>query len=184
LKIITAFKSGGIYTSKHIERLAGQVRNYSGLELVPVFGEFPHWWCKMNIFQVQGPCLFFDLDTTIVDDLSPLLEVAENHRFVTLRDFNHHERVQSSVMSWNDDMSHIYDEFAIDPEGYMSQYPGGDQDFIMDGSHSSSYWQDLLPNNIQSYKVNIRRKSIHPDCRVVAFHGNPRPWAIPELVKE
>jgi len=37
---------------------------------------------------------------------------------------------------------------------------------------------------IRSYKLHVRKKGIPPECRVVAFHGNPRPWAIPELVKE
>jgi len=184
LKIITAYKSGGLYTEKHIERLSKQVKVYSGLDLEPVYGVFPHWWCKLDTFKVHGPCLYFDLDTTIVDDLSPFIEVAEKYRFVTLSDFNYRKNVQSAVMAWNDDMSHIYNEFAVDPEGYMAQYPGGDQDFIRDGCHSPEYWQDLLPDHIQSYKVHIRRNTMHPKCRVVAFHGNPRPWAIPELVKE
>ena len=85
---------------------------------------------------------------------------------------------------WSGDMSHIYDEFIQSPEEFMNQYPGGDQDFINDGGHSPVFWQDILPNHIQSYKVHVRRNDIHKDCRVVAFHGNPRPWAIDELVKE
>ena len=139
----------------------------------------------MDIFKEEGPVIFFDLDTTIVDDLNPLIEKAETERFITMRDvnINYPFRVQSSVMSWNGDMSHIYDEFAEDPEGYMAQYPGGDQDFITDGNHCPTYWQDILPNRIQSFKVHVRSSGIHPDCCVVAFHGNPRPWAIKELEK-
>ena len=138
----------------------------------------------MNIFQIEGPVLYMDLDTTIVDDLTPLIEAAKDERFITLRDFNYPKRVQSSVMAWKGDMSHIYEEFIQDPETYMDMYPGGDQSFIDEGNHCPVYWQDILPNSIQSFKVNVRNSGIHPDCCVVAFHGNPRPWAISELIKE
>jgi hypothetical protein len=183
LKIITAYKSGGIYNEGHIERLAKQVKTYSGLELIPVYGEYKHWWCKMNIFQMEGPCVFMDLDTTIVDDLSPLLKVAEEKRFVGLRDFNYNDRFQSSIMSWNGNVSHIHADFAEDPEGHMQAYPGGDQSFIDDGGYSPEYWQDLIPNRIHSYKNYVQQRGIHKRCCVVAFHGSPRPWAIDELVK-
>jgi len=184
LKILTAYKSGGIYNEGHIARLEKQVEKYSGLKLTTVFGEYPHWWCKMNIFQVEGPCLFMDLDTTIVDDLAPIIEIAKTERFVTLRDFNYPDRVQSSIMSWSGDMSHIHSAFAEDPEGNMDACPGGDQEFIDNGGYHQEYWQDLLPNHIQSYKKHVNQRGIHKKCRIIAFHGNPRPWAIDELVKE
>jgi hypothetical protein len=123
LKIITAYKPGGVYTDLHIDRLKEQVEKYSGHLLECVYGDFPGWWCKMEIFQEKGPVLYFDLDTVIVDDLTPLIDVAKNHRFVTLRDFNSPKRVASGVMAWNGDMSHIYDEFAEDPDTYMDMYP-------------------------------------------------------------
>lgn len=184
MRIITAYKASGGYNEGHIERLAKQVKQYSGFDLTPVFGEYPHWWCKMSCFKLEGPCLFFDLDTTIVDDLDPLLKVAEEKRFVGLRDFNHNNRFQSSVMSWSGDVSYIHDDFAKDPEGNMQQYPGGDQAFIDDGGYSPEYWQDLIPNRIHSYKKYVRQHGIHDECCVVAFHGKPRPWAIDELSKE
>lgn len=183
LRILTAFKAGGLYEEHHIARLKEQVLQYTGLELQTVYGEFPHWWCKMSVFRIKGPALYFDLDTTIISDITPLIEAAQRERFITLRDFNR-DRVASGVMAWNGDVSHIYDEFSVDPEGFMNQYPGGDQDFIHDGGHCPVYWQDILPNHIQSYKCHIRRNTMHPECRVVAFHGKPRPWDIPELVKE
>jgi len=184
LKILTAFRPGGLDTEEHIDRLYKQVKYASGLDLECILGEYPHWWCKMTAFRTQGPVLYFDLDTTIVDDLTPLIEIAESERFVTLRDFNYPDRVGSGVMSWNGDMSHIHSEFAINPNVNMNTFPGGDQDFIGEGHHSPEYWQDLLPNQIQSYKLHVKRTGIHPDCRVIAFHGKPKPWDINELVKE
>jgi len=178
LKIITAYKSGGIYEEHHIERLREQVLIHSGLPLEVVYGEFPHWWCKISIFRIKGPVLYFDLDTTLIGDISDLIEIAKTRRFVALDDFNYRNFVQSAVLSWNGDMSHLHKAFAKDPEGYMREYPGGDQDFIRD-HESPELWQKLLPENtIQSYKVHIRRRFVHENCRVVCYHGQPKGWTI------
>jgi len=185
LKIITAYKSGGLYNESHIERLAKQVKEFSGIELTPIYGELDHWWCKIDLFRIEGPCLYFDLDTTIVDDLEPLLEIAEKYRFVTLENWNQKGGVASGVMSWSGDMLHLYENFK---PSMINRYPArgvmsGDQAYIYE-NESPLFFDDLTPNMVQSYKAHVRRKGIHPDCRVIAFSGNPRPWAIDELVKE
>jgi hypothetical protein len=183
IKIITAFKESSVYQEQHVIRLSEQVKKYSGLDLEVIRNSpYKHWWIKLSCFQIEGPCVFMDLDTTIVDDISPLLKVAEEKRFVGLRDFNYNDRFQSSIMSWSGDMSHIHDDFAEDPEGHMQAYPGGQQ-FVGEGGYSPEYWQDLIPNRIHSYKNYVRNRGIHKKCCVVAFHGSPRPWAIDELVK-
>ncbi len=137
----------------------------------------------MDVFREKGPALYFDLDTTIVDDLQPLMDVAKNERFVGLRNMNFPDQFASGVMSWNGDMSHIWEEFNSDPQLVMNQF-NGDQDFIHEGCHHPEYFDDLIPNHIQSYKKSVRHNGIHPDCRVVAFHGRPKPWQLDELVKE
>lgn len=177
---MTAFHPGGIYTQYHVDRLAAQVEKYANYSLTVVEGELPGWWCKMDLFKVEGPCLYFDLDTTIIDDISPLIDIALNHRFVTLGNWNYPGRANTGVMAWNGDMSHLYAEFN---PGDISQYPGGDQDWVHD-HEAPIFFDELVPNMIRSYKLHVRKKGIPPECRVVAFHGNPRPWAIPELVKE
>jgi len=178
LRVLTAFRPSGIYKEEHIERLSKQVKEFSGIELECIHGEYAHWWCKMTVFKEEGPVLYFDLDTTIVGNLDPLLEVAESERFVTLRDFNYPKKTGSGVMSWNYDIKHIHDEFAENPQRNIAQYPGGDQDFIAEGGYCQEYWQDLLPNHIQSYKVHIRKQSLHPECRVVCYHGRPKGWDV------
>lgn len=184
MRILTAYREGGLYREEHIDRLASQVKRFSGLDLECIHGEYPHWWCKMSVFKEKGPVLYMDLDTTIVDDLTPLLEIAESERFVIGRNWNYPEKLASGVMMWKDDMSHIHKEFALDPNWNMNRYPGGDQDFINEGLFVPEFWNDLIPNHIQSYKIHVKRNGIHPDCRVVAFHGRPKPWNIKELVKE
>ena len=132
----------------------------------------------MSIFRIKGPVLYFDLDTTILGDISELIDIAKNHRFVALDDFNYRNFVQSAILGWNGDMSHLYDAFSKDPEGYMAEFPGGDQSFIQ-AHEKPDLWQSLLPEStIQSYKVHIRRNSLHKNCRVVCYHGQPKGWTI------
>lgn len=179
MKILAAYKSGGIYTEWHVDRLREQVKQYSGFDLTVVYGDYKSWWCKMDLFKVKGPCLFFDLDTTIIDDISPLVEIAKEHRFVTLENWNNRGHVASCIMSWNDDMSHLSTEFDEHSESFMAQYPGGDQDFI-DDRESPVFYQKLVPHMIQSYKCEILRSSLHKKCRVIEYHGNPKPWDVDE----
>jgi hypothetical protein len=52
-------------------------------------------------------------------------------------------------------------------------------------------WQDVLPGQVVSYKIHVQldpKKGKHignglvpAGTRVVCFHGQPRPWAVPEL---
>lgn len=182
MKILTAFHPGGLYTEAHIDRLASQVEKYANYSLTVVEGEHPHWWCKMDLFKVEGPCLYFDLDMTIVGCLSPLIEEVYRNEFIVCRNPNKLGDVASYCMGWSGDVSQLYKGFH---KGQINNYPGGDQVYIQDNYIGDiTYFDDVLPNHIQSYKCEVRKRGIHPDCRVVAFHGNPRPWAIPELVKE
>lgn len=45
---------------------------------------------------------------------------------------------------------------------------------------------DLFPENwIASYKLSVRGRGLPKDCRVVSFHGDPKPWMVDEpWVKE
>lgn len=139
----------------------------------------------MDIFSMEGPCLYFDLDTTVVGDISPLMDEVHRNEFIGLRDFNFPDRFASGVMGWSGDVSYLMEEFDKDANHLMYSHTGGDQDYISEAYVGNmSYWQDLLPNHIQSYKKDVRRNTIHPDCRVVAFHGRPKPWDLPELIKE
>lgn len=132
----------------------------------------------MDLFRKFGPLLYLDLDTTIIGDISPLIEVAEKYRFITAENWNNPGHVNSTLMTWRDEMSHLSETFDADPNKYISQY-AGDQDFI-DDHENPVLIDELLPNFLQSYKIHIRKKSLHPDCRIIAFHGTPKPWDIDE----
>lgn len=189
-KILTVLRSGGEYTKDHVERLRWQCDRYAfGVEfhcLTDLDGTLQHgwpgWWSKIEAFNIKGPVLYMDLDTTVRGDLSPLLAMAEKHDFIALRDFNPNQReMGSGLMAWSGDMSRIYDEFTEDPEGHMARCRTprywGDQGFIEPLTPGRKYWQDLLPGAVVSYKMHCRN-GIPEGARVICYHGKPRPWEV------
>ncbi|MBC7282568.1 hypothetical protein [Hoeflea sp.] len=143
---------------------------------------WPGWWSKIETFLIQGPVLYMDLDTTVIGDLSPLLTVAETHKFVALRDFNPSQRqMGSGLMAWSGDMRRIYDEFAAAPAAHMKRcttsQAWGDQGFIEPLTLDREYWQDLLPGAVVSWKKHCG-SGVPEGARVICFHGKPRPWEI------
>lgn len=61
--------------------LTDQPERVPGVEMIPVDGfNLPKWWAKMKLFDPtirgDGRCLYFDLDTVIIDTLNPLAELS------------------------------------------------------------------------------------------------------------
>lgn len=200
MKIITVMRSGGEYRAEHVERLAQQCARFvPGVEFRclsddrsvpgyrPLKHNWPGWWAKIEAFRFRGPVLYMDLDTTLRGTLTPLLAVARERPFVTLRDFNAPMReVQSSVMAWRGDMRRLYTAFRRKPAAHMQANNcgrwWGDQGFIERQMTKREYWQDLLPGTIVSWKKHCDRGVAPDGARVVVFHGRPRPWEVAECL--
>lgn len=187
-RILTVFREGGDYRPEHVERLRQQCAQHApGTEFVCLQGDllfekWPGWWAKMSLFRYAGPILYFDLDTSIVGSLAPLLEAAQKNRFVALRNpLSTPSRFGSGIMAWSGDMSHVYHRFRRNPEEHMhrctTQALWGDQGFIAETEVPDAHWQDLLPGQIVSWKVDCKQ-GVPKQARVVYFHGKPRPWDI------
>lgn len=190
-RILTVLRSGGEYRLEHVARLRAQCAAHApGAEFICLsdVGEprlrhgWPGWWSKIECFGFMGPVLYMDLDTHVVGDLGPLLEVATARRFTVLRDFNPSSRIMGSgLMAWNGDMGHLLSAFAADPARNMaanrsSRY-WGDQGFIERHAGGFTFWQDMLPGAVVSWKKHCAG-GIPPAARVVCFHGKPRPWEV------
>ncbi|MDG3040443.1 hypothetical protein [Roseicyclus marinus] len=194
--VLTVLRSGGIYTSDHVERLRQQVARFApsadflclrdddaAAKADRPRHDWPGWWLKIEAFRFPGPILFTDLDTTIVGDLGPLLDAAEMHRFVALRDFNARaDEMGSGLMAWSANMHSIYDTFLKDPQGHMDRcrtpQAWGDQGFI--DPLTAAYrvhWQDILPGAVVSWKKHCRA-GVPEGARVICFHGTPKPWEV------
>jgi len=192
IQIVTVMKSGGDYTYKHVDRLKDMLADKAGIsfnflclsdvpgpDVVPLRDGLPGWWSKMEVFKLPGPCIYFDLDTIICGSLHKAADLAKRVPFAILRDAYRGKSdptaMQSSVMMWCGDMSHLYSAFISDPIRHM-QIKGGDQAFIETQISKTTYIQDELPGQFISYKVDVRGKHVPDNARVIFFHGHPRPW--------
>lgn len=132
----------------------------------------PGWWSKMELFAPENesirPCLFFDLDTYVLGDISDLLQPFEG--LGMLRDFNFPERPASGVMFVPRDTDRIWREWERCPQLHMDRAGRkGDQAFI--GKFCDWFIQDRF-EGIVSYKKHARE---NPTGRIVCFHGFPKP---------
>jgi hypothetical protein len=197
ITIASVLRSGGDYQPAHVRALAAMCARFAPahrfvvltdqcysfaeddeIEAIPLRANWPGWWAKMEVFSLGGPVLYLDLDTVLVRDITPLVELARDEEFVILRDFyrgaQNRYAMQSSMMWWNGDLSRLTARFAADPRFYL----GGDQEWLEQHfDQPAAYWQDICPKAIGSFKARLRT----PQERVIIFHGQPRPWQQTEV---
>lgn len=186
--VCCVLKGGGEYAPTHVYALWEMVKKhlpscsfvcFADQELIcdtiPLNHRWPGWWSKMEIFQLRGPVLYFDLDTILIDNCDDILKAAKGHPFVILRDVyrgrNNPLAMQSSVMYWEGDQRWIYEAYKEE----QLLLPGGDQEYLESTLPAVTYWQDIT-NGIISYKAHYLQSGLQPENKVVIFHGKPRPW--------
>lgn len=202
--VVCVLKTGGIYDSGHVARLAHQVRRHSprGTSFVCLTDDhhalnmdvsrrlepaWPSWWSKVAAWALPGPALLLDLDLSILGDLSPLLDVAARHDLVACRNFwaGDPHKINSSVLAWRADApKRLHEMFAVDPERWMAEYGDpavpfawGDQAFLSDHADVEiKHWQTLLPGAVLSFKRDLLLGADARNCRMCVSHGLPRPW--------
>lgn len=184
---VTVLRSGGEYKPEHVQRLAKQIPNLKcfsdipvpGVHCIPLKHNWPGWWSKMELFGpgLDTDILHFDLDTTIVGDITPLLKVGKT---TLLTDFYYPDVFASGLMYiQQSDKARVYEQFMADPQSHMARYTKppliGDQGFLNSVLTNPQRWQKVLPNKVVSYKVHCK-ETIPEGASVVCFHGKPRPW--------
>jgi len=196
ITIATVLKCGGDYTTYHVEVLKRSIGIHINCEFkfvcltdvyscnfekIKLVENWPTWWSKMELFKLKGPLIYFDLDTIIVGSLGPIVDVAKNHKFSILRDAFQGKKnpnaMQSSVMAWNGDMTYLYEKFKKNDKHIIKSLHG-DQSYISReiDPKTVTFFQDVLPETLLSYKADINGKSIPKNTSIVFFHGLPRPW--------
>lgn len=185
------YKTGGDFTTEYVRRLTGSMREHSKgcrvvclsddpyvsqyAEHIPLFTNFTGWWAKLELFQfVNEPVLYFDLDTVIKGDLTPLIDYP--HTFTMLSDFYAPQRPASGVMAFNGDYRRILDGFGMDKASkYKTTAKWGDQGLISEYVNPARF-DGLFPGMIASYKANNLEE--RNAASVVCFHGKPRPHEV------
>ncbi len=204
LTIASVLKAGGIYDRTWVDRLQRAVVHRMNAEhrfvcltdmdvsceAIPLTHGWPGWWSKMELFRLDGPVLYLDLDVVVAGSLDELIaadcapfdpaafaiseQLGKTNLLVAPRDFMNKRELNSSVLFFND-CGHLYDQFAEDPDRHMSRFRG-DQNFITDRC-----WDALTfpPGLCVSYRRHCRTKlgvgQLPKDARVVCFHGSPKP---------
>lgn len=208
MKIVTTWSGEGGFTAKHVQALARQCEKYApltdfvcitnekvpGVECWPNRNKWPGWWVKFEAFapEIKGNILYMDIDTVIIGKLDSLLKI---NKLTLLRDAYRDgkrlkEGLQASLMMLREeDREGPWKYFSTHPRTYMETYKTkGDQPLLEQYylSHAQR-WQDVLPGQIVSWKVdcgggNAFKPAVIPaDARLIFFHGAPRPWQCKEF---
>lgn len=189
-----------IYHPEYVYALQSQIeRNYSKphrficltdyddlkCDSVKLENNLPGWWSKIELFKLQGHCIYFDLDTCIVGDIAELVEYP--HAFSALNQVDSEtvagrdkgNRLASGIMAWRGDYSDIYKSFMFNPAYYMSKHSKeGDQSFLSKFSPDFKPIQDIT-SGIINYKFELRDKENLPkDVKIVYFHAQHKPWRL------
>lgn len=154
-------------------------------ETIKLENNLPGWWSKIELFKIQGHCIYFDLDTCIVGDITELIEYP--HTFSALSQVDYEtvagrkveKKLGSGLMAWRGDFSHIYNNFINDQVSNMKKHEEtGDQSFIQE------YINDFTPiqkiaSGVINYKFELRDKENLPnDAKIIYFHAQHKPWRL------
>lgn len=168
------------------------------LQDLGISGPKKSWWYKLQLFNSehhQGPLLYFDLDTVIVNNIDWIHNLSTEY-FWSIREFKRLWRptfygVNSSVMYWDTiQYNHIWKDFAQkNLNGILEKYRG-DQDYITD-TISKTELRYFPIENIKSwrwecldggYDFKNRRfyapnagTSVPNQTSILVFHGKPKP---------
>jgi len=192
LIVACVLKSGGDFNPKHVEILERMVKKHLTTvpyefvcltdfaiqdvkcETIPLENNLEGWWSKIELFKVQGPLLYFDLDTIIVGSLNDIASTVPHIEFGIMRDFFRPNFMASGVMCWSGNQRRMFQEFH--PRFIREMYRG-DQEFVENKARNVSFLQDLFPGAFLSFKAdNLHTYDIPEEASVVCFHGLPRPW--------
>ena len=133
---IICCKFGDKFTNWHVKNLKHMIDTYSGLkydEFVVVSSDlYGNWYNKLQMYDIyrDGENLYFDLDVIIYDKLGTQLIRKD---FTLLDDTwwrePAHTPLNSSVVSWTGDVSHIWKKFKSNDEYYLKKYNKGSDEF-------------------------------------------------------
>ena len=132
---IICCKFGKKFTNWHVNNLKHMLDNYSGLyytdfEVIEddLYG---NWYNKLQMYDKfrDGENLYFDLDIVIFNKLPNLIR----KNFTLLDDSwwrePAHTPLNSSIVSWTGDVSHIWKKFKSNETYYLNKYNKGSDEF-------------------------------------------------------
>lgn len=170
-----------------------------------ISGPRKSWWYKMQVFNprhIAGPVLYLDLDIMIVDNLDWMLAL-DTQYFWIIRDWKYlwypgWTGTNSSVMYWDTtkfdkiwsdfcqaDINEITKKYRGDQEYITEILDEGDRCFFPDDFLASWRWQVKdggLDRRKNIYKSPGAGGILHPNNKIVVFHGSPKPHEIDDAL--
>jgi hypothetical protein len=139
-------------------------RPVNGVRCWAPTSDLPGWFMKLELFDLNRPLIYFDLDVVITGDLAPLLAW---DGFGIIKDW-WQDGFNSSVMKLTGNEGHIWKNFRPEFMGMVA----GDQDYITGMMPRA---KTFPPEWFPSYKANECQAAIPEKAMAVIFHGNPKP---------
>ena len=135
---IICCKFGDKFTDWHVDNLKHMIDNYSGLEYdsfeVITDNPYNNVFNKLQMYSKfrDGQNLYFDLDVVIFNKLPPL-----TRRYFTLLDDTWwrepaHTPLNSSIVSWEGDVSYIWNKFKYYEDENLDYYTRGSDEFYFE----------------------------------------------------
>jgi hypothetical protein len=210
--IVACVRTGERYGMDYVRKLRNMVSRHLKLDYQMVcltdqperceavwfvdIGDFklPGWWAKMLLFEPtwrqREPVLFFDLDTVIINDISPLAvsrgELAILESPVRRAGVKHYPcKYNSSCLTIGPGMAaFIWDRFDAHRAHFMEKHKVyGDQACIQELYPGAPFLQTRFPGMF----LNYRDLTMHrPQASVINFAGKHKPdnCDIPWVQKE
>lgn len=167
---IICVNTGDKFGQWYVDNLKYMIDNYSGLEYdsFEVINEEKHKgvFNKLQMFDKfrDGVNLYFDLDVCIYGKLPDLKRKNLTVLYAWWRD-RYHTSLNSSIISWTGDQSHIYDKFMENPEQYQEKYNKGIDQMLEEMYNPKTY--DKVCYSIQNH---IYEKVPNSNFNMVLFN--------------
>ena len=172
-------KFGTKYDHYHVNSLVHQLRPYFQKDRFVCYTDNPTsvececlkplekptlkaWWNKLALFSeeidLQGECVFFDLDCKINFDPKPFLRFTKN--LVVMRDYSkegiqfkphaYDTHINSSMMCWRaGEQTHIWKLFLSNKDYFLRKYKGIDR-FIWNEDIDIDVFRDGTVNSVKN----------------------------------
>ncbi len=165
-------------------------RKIEGVETVKPPTDWPGWWGKIGLFKpgfADENNLWLDLDVVITGNLDNMVLQYSGCSLAAPWNWaqSGHGGCQSSVMLWHgDETSSIYNAFDPDiaywpPRNEPGVCLWGDQEFITIQRNAGFPVIQIDSDLVLSYKYHCRN-GLPQGCKVVVFHGDPKPADVSE----
>lgn len=154
----------------------------------------PYWWCGMPWWMKAPPgvhtgsVLYLDLDVVVVGSLDDLILWPGEHAY--MKDYPSHccpaglerDGNASAALIRNGAGARVWDEYVaagmpawnpLDPPPDR-KLPLAVQSILNDPAQGIPF--DVFPEEwVASYKLDVLPRGLPEDCRIVSFHGRPKP---------